>query len=180
MMSEKADFEKWLPTVCFQEPTEQARALAWLAWIARKSNYVFTQDALPEKGTPEYESLMSAITKWQRVPVISKVTPAPVCEVCWSSSWQPCEERTQNAVPDKSTGGWMICGFCNEIEHANNLRNEIERMKSVITEFKKVNPIRNDHEEYLYDLASWALSGYWEDGDDVKHTDRPENPLDLN
>ena len=35
-----------------------------------------------------------------------------ICEVCWTSSWQPCEEGTKDAVPDKITGGWMVCGHC--------------------------------------------------------------------
>lgn len=35
-----------------------------------------------------------------------------VCEVCWTASWQPCEEGAKNAVLDETTGGWMQCGFC--------------------------------------------------------------------
>jgi hypothetical protein len=33
-----------------------------------------------------------------------------VCDVCWTSSWQPCEENTPNAVKDGN--GWMVCGYC--------------------------------------------------------------------
>ncbi len=35
-----------------------------------------------------------------------------ICEVCWTTSWQPCAEGTKDAVSDGSTGGWMQCGFC--------------------------------------------------------------------
>lgn len=98
----------------------------------------------------------------------------PVCDVCWTSSWEPCEEGTSNAVKDPMTGGWMICGFCNENDIANNLRNEVERMKSVLEESVKSNPLRNDRDAYYYVLWNWAMHGYWEDGDDVKHYEKPE------
>lgn len=37
---------------------------------------------------------------------------APICSVCFTSSWQPCEEDAPEAVKDDSTGGWMVCECC--------------------------------------------------------------------
>ena len=37
---------------------------------------------------------------------------APICGVCWSTSWAPCEPGTRDAIPDPGTGGWMVCQLC--------------------------------------------------------------------
>ena len=34
------------------------------------------------------------------------------CTVCWTNSWQPCEEGYPNALKDPTTSGWMFCGYC--------------------------------------------------------------------
>ena len=53
-----------------------------------------------------------------------------ICEVCWTSSWQPCEEGTKDAVRDNMTGGWMVCAHCaleetiNEQEEISNRQRE--------------------------------------------------------
>ena len=39
-----------------------------------------------------------------------------VCEVCFTSSWDPCPEGTTGAVPD-GPGQWKVCGMC-QIEDA--------------------------------------------------------------
>jgi hypothetical protein len=61
---------------------------------------------------------------------------APVCDVCFTSSWQPCEEGTPNAVQDDLTGGWMVCECCRLVEMNRKLqsiiaaRNEQERIEN--------------------------------------------------
>lgn len=89
--------------------------------------------------------------------MLHKMSEKAICEVCWSSSWQPCEERTRNAVPDKSTGGWMICGFCNEAEHANNLRNELERYKAFY-DLHMDNPPLSPTVGALKDIANYLIA----------------------
>lgn len=45
---------------------------------------------------------------------------SPICERCWTNSWQPCEppndelDKSGNVpvIPDTVTGGWMTCGYC--------------------------------------------------------------------
>lgn len=39
-----------------------------------------------------------------------------LCSKCFTSSWQPCEEGTANAIPDVVTGGFMVCGMCEASE----------------------------------------------------------------
>ena len=40
-----------------------------------------------------------------------------ICDVCFTSSWNPCEEGyTKFAVSD-GKGGFMVCGYC-ELQRA--------------------------------------------------------------
>src|SRR5687767_3770540 len=39
--------------------------------------------------------------------------PGRFCDVCFTSSFSPCEEGTPNAIPDvMRPGGFMVCDHC--------------------------------------------------------------------
>ena len=46
----------------------------------------------------------------------------PVCEVCFTGSWAPCEEGTPNAVNDPRGNGWMVCQMCASYDELLRLR----------------------------------------------------------
>lgn len=54
-----------------------------------------------------------------------------ICEICWTASWQPCEEGAKDAVPDTTTGGWMQCGFCVLQEAYVALRRTVKKLRSL-------------------------------------------------
>jgi len=57
-----------------------------------------------------------------------------VCEVCWTSSWAPCEAGTPNAVPDKDTGGWMVCQHCQVTEFHREARALADSLAAALEE----------------------------------------------
>jgi hypothetical protein len=52
--------------------------------------------------------------------------PKETCCVCWTSSWQPCEEGYRNAVRDGD--GWMFCGYCQLQESYLKLNYKYQRV----------------------------------------------------
>ena len=47
------------------------------------------------------------------------------CPVCWTNSWQPCEEDYSNALKDPTTSGWMFCGYCQLQAGYEQIRREL-------------------------------------------------------
>lgn len=73
----KVEFEKWLPTVCFQRPTPEAYDLAWQAWKAQYSAEPTAEHAPElnmttllkefkeiEKRAEKMEAALEAISAW--------------------------------------------------------------------------------------------------------------------
>lgn len=58
-----------------------------------------------------------------------------ICEVCFTSSWQPCPEGTPDAVED-GNGGFMICWCCRLEAENERLQLENEQLKFLYLENK--------------------------------------------
>lgn len=54
-----------------------------------------------------------------------------ICEVCFTSSFNPCPPGTPGAIPD-NWGGYMVCGYCRLEDENQQLRAEIERLKRLL------------------------------------------------
>ena len=85
-----------------------------------------------------------------------------VCDVCWTDSWQPCEQGTPNAIPDPSVvGGWMICEYCqlyekyeNGLINYNNLLNKLDVLIAVWSS----KPFNTLEEQNIFKVCANELS----------------------
>jgi len=66
----------------------------------------------------------------------------PVCDKCFTSSWQPCEKWTANAVEDDSTG-WMVCECCRLSASLSEANLEIAKLSEVV---------QSDHNKAWFDV----------------------------
>ena len=90
---------------------------------------LFEQGELREKAAQELTSKMVNITT--------------VCEVCFTSSWQPCDEGTASAVKDDSTDGWMVCECCRLGALLSEANLEIASLSEVV---------QSDHNKAWFDV----------------------------
>ena len=57
------------------------------------------------------------------------------CDVCWTSSWAPCEKGTPHAQKLTNGKDWVICQMC-----------EIDRKTSYLVQRFKIKPTKQDKE----------------------------------
>ena len=75
------------------------------------------------------------------------------CDVCWTQSWAPVPEGTENACRIKSSGEWVICQQCQAENFGRTMKAKLdaalmalEKMRSVLDEIKPYFEQRADAE----------------------------------
>lgn len=87
-----------------------------------------------------------------------------ICDVCWTSSFEPCDKDFPNAVPDESTGGWMYCLCCRQHETIEKLSQKWTYCKdSVPTKYDKYLVSIVGYNLKPKTITSWRSDYRWED-----------------
>lgn len=68
----------------------------------------------------------------------AKAARAGCCTVCWTNSFEPCEESDQGAVAYKDGAGFVRCQHCYMIEGFRKCKAELEQVKADLEYHKKL------------------------------------------
>lgn len=79
-----------------------------------------------------FQELQSAYAILKEKQVELDAARDSICDVCFTSSFQPCAETEPNAVKDPQGEGYMCCGYCQMHEQFVAARQERDRLGAVL------------------------------------------------